>query len=264
MRLNELVRTLLPEGGTVVDRTESGHAWPPLLKVSDTAPAQPADDALTAITVGSDATADDLRGVLAAAGPGEGVLLLLPWPPHELPLGPVVQGLVNAGMQAVEAHPLADTAWNVAVVCRRVDDDVQAMHAYLDRKRPLAPLTGRALLRLVDEHVVEGLVRRNGELRTKEAHRATDAAMAKRDEVAAERDAALKERDELAREVDRARAAARSEQDRLMQQLAEAKARVQAVENRVRGITGSRTYRLARTAARAARTPSRWLGNKQS
>jgi hypothetical protein len=163
MRLNELVRSLLPEGGTVVDRTGSGHAWPPLLKVSDAAPAQPADDALTAVTVGENATDDDLRAVLADAGPGEGVLLLLPWPPHELPLGPVVQGLVSSGLQAVEAHPLADTAWKVAVVCRRVDDDVQAMHAYLDRKRPLAPMTGRALLRLVDEHVVEGLVRRNGE-----------------------------------------------------------------------------------------------------
>jgi hypothetical protein len=262
MRLNELVRTLLPEGGTVVDRTESGHAWPPLLKVSDTAPAQPADDALTAVTVGADATADDLRGVLAAAAPGEGVLLLLPWRPHELPLGPVVQGLVSAGMQAVEAHPLADTAWNVAVVCRRVDDDVQAMHAYLDRNRPLAPLTGRPLLRLVDEHVVEGLVRRNGELRAKEAQRAVDAAMAKRDEVAAERDAALKERNELSGELDRTREAARVDQERLTQQLAEAKARVQALENKVRGITGSRSYRLARTAARAARTPSRWLGGQ--
>ena len=263
MRLNELVRTLLPEGGTVVDRTGSDHAWPPLLKVSDTASAQPADDSLTAVTVSSDATGDDLRGVLAEAGPGEGVLLLLPWPPHELPLGPVVQGLVSSGMQAVEAHPLADTAWNVAVVCRRVDDDVQAMHAYMDRQRPLAPLTGRTLLRLVDEHVVEGLVRRNGELRAKETQRAVDAAMAKRDEVAAERDAALKERDELSRELDRAREAARTEQERLMQQVAEAKTRVQAMEARVRGITGSRTYRLARTAARAARTPTRWLGPRQ-
>jgi hypothetical protein len=263
MRLNELVRTLLPEGGTVVDRTGSGHAWPPLLKVSDAAPTEPADDSLTAVTVGSDTADDELQGVLGAAAPGEGVLLLLPWPPHELPLGAVVQGLVSAGMQAVEAHPLADTAWGVAVVCRRVDDDVQAMHAYLDRKRAIAPLTGRTLLRLVDEHVVEGLVRRNGELRAKEAHRAFDAAMAKRDELAAERDAALKERDELAGELDRAREAARADQERLLQQLAEAKTRVQAVEDRVRGITGSRSYRLARTAARAARTPTRWLGNRQ-
>jgi len=262
MRLNELVRSLLPEGGTLVDRTGSGHAWPPLVKVLDSAPAQPADDALTVVTVDENAADDELRAVLAA-GPGEGRLLLLPWLPHQLPVGPVIQGLVSAGMQAVEAHPLADTAWNVAVVCRRVDGDVQAMHAYLDPGRSLGPLTGRALLRLIDEHVVEGLVWRNHQLRAKEDRRALDAAAAARDETAAARDAIRKERDDLAGELDRARDAARSEQERLVQQLAEATARVQALEDRVRGIAASRSYRLARAAARAARAPGRWLGTRQ-
>ncbi|TDD61574.1 hypothetical protein E1263_06705 [Kribbella antibiotica] len=156
MQLNELVRSWLPEGGTVVDRTGSEHAWPPLMKVAESAPAS--DDALTAVAL---TAVGDLP---ADAVPGEVVLLLLPWPPHELPLGPLIQALVSAGLQATEAHPLADTNWGVAVICRRVDDAVQEIHSYLDRSRKPGPLTGRTLLRLVDEHIVEGLVRRTQEL----------------------------------------------------------------------------------------------------
>ena len=164
MQLNELVRSWLPEGGTIVDRTGSEHAWPPLMKVADAA--RSTDDAITAVTVaGSPAAVGDLPAVLADGVPGEVVLLLLPWPPHELPVGPVIQALVAAGLQATEAHPLADTEWGAAVICRRVDDDVQVMHAYLDRSRTPGPLAGRTLLRLVDEHIVEGLVRRTQELK---------------------------------------------------------------------------------------------------
>jgi hypothetical protein len=182
MQLNELVRSWLPEGGTVVDRTGSGHAWPPLMKVAESAP--PSDDALTAVTVaGSPAAVGDLPAVLADAVPGEVVLLLLPWPPHELPLGPIIQALVAAGLQATEAHPLADTAWGVAVICRRVDNAVEEIHSYLDRSRSPGPLAGRTLLRLVDEHVVEGLVRRTQELALKA--------------VTAERDALRKQLDAL-------------------------------------------------------------------
>ncbi len=165
MQLNELVRSWLPEGGTVVDRTGSDHAWPPLMKVTDTVPSPAADDMLTAVTVASSpAAVGDLPAVLADAVPGEVVLLLLPWAPHELPLGPVIQALVAAGLQATEAHPLADTEWGAAVICRRVDDEVGELHSYLDRSRSPGPLAGRTLLRLVDEHVVEGLVRRTQEL----------------------------------------------------------------------------------------------------
>ncbi|MFK4084397.1 hypothetical protein ACI2LF_09845 [Kribbella sp. NPDC020789] len=188
MQLNELVRSWLPEGGTVVDRTGSGHAWPPLVKVAEAAPSPAADDTITAVTVpGSPAAVGDLPAVLADAVPGEVVLLLLPWPPPELPLGPVIQALVAAGLQTIEAHPLADTEWGVAVICRRVDDEVGEVHAYLDRSRSLGPLTGRTLLRLVDEHVVEGLVRRTQEL-----------ALAA---VTAERDALRKELDALREEL---------------------------------------------------------------
>lgn len=263
MRLNELVRSLLPEGGTVVDRIGSDHAWPPLMKVSGSVPAQPADDVLTAVTVGDNATADEVRTTLDGAAPGEWILILLPWPAHQLPVGPVIQGLVSAGAQVVEAHPLADTAWKVALVCRRVDDQVQDLHAYLDRRRSPAPLTGSTLLRLVDEHVVEGLVWRTQELRAKETLRVVDAAVAARDELAAERDAAREERDTVTAEAQRDRDAAQSEQDRLARQLDEAVARAQHAEKRLQGIVESRTYQVARTAARAARTPGRWVGKRQ-
>jgi hypothetical protein len=186
MKLNELVRSWLPEGGTVIDRTGSEHEWPPAMKVADVVPTPPADDMITAVTVpGSPAAAGDLSAVLADAVPGEVVLLLLPWQPHELPLGPVIQALVAAGLQATEAHPLADTEWGVAVVCRRVDDAVGEVHAYLDRSRSLGPLEGRALLRLVDEHVVEGLVRRTQAL-------ALEAVMAERDALRKQLDALTK------------------------------------------------------------------------
>ncbi|MFC9691444.1 hypothetical protein ACFTSF_23010 [Kribbella sp. NPDC056951] len=150
MQLNELVRSWLPEGGTVVDRTGSEHAWPPLMEVADV----PTKDALIAVTADGD---------LSETAPGDVVLLLLPWAPHELPVGSLIQKLVTAGLQATEAHPLADTAWGAAVICRRVDDEVGELHAYLDRSRTSGPLTGRTLLRLVDEHIVEGLVWRTQE-----------------------------------------------------------------------------------------------------
>ncbi len=258
MRLNELVRSLLPEGGTLVDRTGADHAWPPLVKVSDSAPAEPADDVMTAVTVGAEAGGDELQAALAFAGPGESVLLVLPWLPHELPVGPVVQALVSAGIQAVEAHPIADTAWNVAIVCRRVDDLVQPVPAYLDRRRATEPLAGRALLRFVDEHIVEGLVWRNGEVRDKQTRQALDAAVAGKAETAVERDAYRKERDDLATELDKSREATRLVQA----QLAEANARVKALDARLRRISGSRAYRLIRGAAKVARTPGRLMGKR--
>lgn len=258
MRLNELVRSLLPEGGTLVDRTGSDHAWPPLVKVSDSAPAQPADDVMTAVAVGADAGGDELQAALAFAGPGESVLLVLPWLPHELPVGAVVQALVSAGMQAAEAHPLTDTSWNVAVVCRRVDDAVQPVPAYLDRRRATEPLAGRALLRFIDEHIVEGLVWRNREVRDKQAREALDAAVAARAEVALERDAFRKERDDLTTELEKAREATRGVQA----QLAEVTARAKALDTRLRRISGSRSYRLIRGAAKVARTPGQWIGKR--
>ncbi len=190
MQLNELVRSWLPEGGTVVDRTGSEHPWPPLMKVAETVPSAAADDVLTAVTVaGSPAAAGDLPAVLADAVPGEVVLLLLPWPAAELPLGPVIQALVAAGLQATEAHPLADTEWGVAVICRRVDDEVGELHAYLDRSRSPGPLTGRTLLRLADEHVVEGLVRRTQELQLQATQQALEETKAALAAMTAERDA---------------------------------------------------------------------------
>ncbi|WP_405060007.1 hypothetical protein OG474_45770 [Kribbella sp. NBC_01505] len=195
MQLNELVRTWLPEDGTVVDRTGSEHTWPPLMKVTDTVPSPEADDVVTVVTVAeSPAAAGDLPAVLADAVPGAVVLLLLPWPPAELPLGSVIQALVAAGLQAAEAHPLADTDWGAAVVCRRVDDEVGELHSYLDRSRSPGPLEGRTLLRLVDEHVVEGLVRRTQELRHQEIQQTLDSTVAELEAMTTERDAL---RDEL-------------------------------------------------------------------
>ncbi|GAA0626292.1 hypothetical protein HPO96_37320 [Kribbella sandramycini] len=263
MRLNELVRSLLPEGGTVVDRTASEHAWPPLMKVIDAKPATPADDLLTAVTVDADGLAE-LPTVLADAAPGEGLLVLLPWPAHQLPVGPVVQALVSTGMQAVEAHPLTDTAWGVAVVCRRVNDEIEEIHAYLDPQRSPGPLSGRALLRLVDEHIVEGLVWRTQELRQKDTKRTLDAAAAARDAMAAERDAMRQERDDAVAATAKAQEAADARYAELEQRLADATAHSRKLDERLRGILSSPSYKAASSAVRLARQPRRLLGKRDS
>lgn len=280
MRLNELVRTLLPEAGTVLDRTGADHAWPPSMKVSDGAPAPAAKDLLIVTTVADNALADDVRATFDGTAAGEGHLLLLPWPTPELPVGVVVQGLVSAGMQVVEAHLLADTAWRVALVCQRVDDEVTPLSPYLDRRRTAEPLAGRTLLRLVDEHVVEGLVWRTQELRAKETSAALIDALAERDAARHEGDTVRQDRATVQQERDAARESlatvsaartaaehdrdqARAERDRLAKQLEAATTRAESAERRARGIVDSRSYRVARSAARAARAPGRWIGKKQ-
>jgi len=96
----------------------------------------------------------------AVAGVPEGatLLLLLCAPLAELPVGSVVTALTQAGLQVVEASPVAHAAVTAAVVARRTDGGMLPFVPYLRSRVSVRP--DLQVRRVVNEHLVEGLVSR--------------------------------------------------------------------------------------------------------
>ena len=182
MRLHEIVArsldgivetVVLPASDPAADEGLAAALRLPSVPVAAGAPA--AGPRLLVVPVG------DAREPSAALAPladatASRVLLTVATPPSALPLGPLVDALVDGGWAVREALLVEHPVWSTAVVADRLPGgEVPALHAYLDPGRAV-PLEGRALLRLLDEHVVEGLV----------ARARLDALQAERDALAAE------------------------------------------------------------------------------
>jgi hypothetical protein len=99
-----------------------------------------------------------LSDAVAGVPDGATLLLLLRAPLAELPVGPVVAALTQAGLQVVEASPVAHATVTAAVVARRPDGGMLPLVPYL-RSRVLVG-TDLQVRRVVNEHLVEGLVAR--------------------------------------------------------------------------------------------------------
>jgi hypothetical protein len=165
---DELVTQLrLPDGLATADDESDGGPRAGDLVVVDVGP-EPAD-------------VDGLGSTVAAVPEGATLLLLLRAPLTELPLGPVVTALTTAGLQVVEAAPVAHPTVTAAVVARHPDAGPLPFVPYLGG-RPLVAADEDQLRRVVNEHLVEGLVNRardverdrlREELRTAQAELAT-------------------------------------------------------------------------------------------
>jgi hypothetical protein len=156
------------------------------------------------------------------------IIALLNHAPDELPVGALVDLLVDGGVQVTHALPIIDGEFRTAVAGWRSSGTIASVAPYLDVRRQVPLAEGTALLRVLAEHVIEGVAAR---VREAAAH----------DEVA-----------RLERERDEARMLADATHQRMLlletthrQQAAEARARLAAVQQRLKRILNSRSYRLA-------------------
>jgi hypothetical protein len=100
-----------------------------------------------------------LTDAVAGVPDGATLLLLLRAPLAELPVGPVITALTQAGLQVVEASPVANPAVTAAVVARRPDGGMLPFVPYLGGRVLVGP-NDVQVRRVVNEHLVEGLLSR--------------------------------------------------------------------------------------------------------
>jgi hypothetical protein len=197
----------------------------------ETASADEAAAARAGDLVVVDVPADDdgvagLADVLAGVPDGATLLLLLGAPLAELPVGPVVTALTQAGLQVVEASPVAHTAVTAAVVARRPDGAMLPFVPYLGSSVLVGP--DQQVRRVVNEHLLEGLVSRARDVdrdRLREELRSTQADLVSAREALGD----------VGRQLERERA-------------------------RLRAVEGSRTMAVGRAVAEVRRHPFRGLG----
>lgn len=181
---------------------------------------------LVVVDVPTDADAvTGLAGTVAGVPDGATLLLLLRSPLPELPVGPVVSALAQAGLQVVEAAPVAHSAFTAAVVARKPDGGMRFV-PYLGERVLVGPEDAR-LRRVVNEHLVEGLVSRARDV-----------------------------------ELDRLRAELRSAQASLSsarEALRDAERQLERERARLRAVESSRTMAVGRAVAQIGRNPVRGL-----
>jgi hypothetical protein len=125
---------------------------------ADEGAARAGDLVVVDVPARAEATAG-LADAVTGVPDGATLLLLLRAPLAELPVGPVVSALTQAGLQAVEASPVAHTTFTAAVVARRPDGGMLPFVPYLGDRVLVGPEDGQ-VRRVVNEHLVEGLVSR--------------------------------------------------------------------------------------------------------
>lgn len=251
MHRNDLLRSLLQPGDVVLDT--AGLRWPGDLVVES----EPGERAAT-VRVVALGEAHDHDAIVAALSPSPAVTLVLASVPADaLPVGALVDAFGAARHQVIATISLDDTDTPVALVLRHVADDAPALHPYQRWQdtpgQAPAQITGEAILRLANEHAVEGYVWRAVEARLRECERELRAGRADLARVEGELAATAAERDAI-------RAGGAGEADAIRRQLADTEARRAGLERRIERITTSRSYRLARKLASVKRGASRLVG----
>jgi hypothetical protein len=182
---------------------------------------------VVALPLAADQAASGAR-LLRTIPDGRMIIALVNEPP-ELPVGALVDLLVDGGVQATHALPIIDGEFRTAVAGWRSSGTIASVAPYLDTRRQVPLAEGAALLRVLAEHVIEGVA---GRVR----------------EAAARNDVAR-----LEREREEARMLAEATHQRMAlletanrQQEAEARARLTAIEKRLQRILNSKSYRFAR------------------
>jgi hypothetical protein len=131
-------------------------------------------------------------------------VLLLPWDSSSLPIGDIVQGVGAAGHQVIAVLPLEEPDTPTVLIIELIGDGGPVRHPYLRWGSAPGPIDRPALLRLINEYVVEGFVWRVLEQRLRELdthvreletrlvedEHARTAAVARADQLAAELTAA--------------------------------------------------------------------------
>jgi hypothetical protein len=183
---------------------------------------------VVALPLAADQAASGAR-LLRTIPDGRMIIALVNEAPDELPVGTLVDLLVDGGVQATHALPIIDGEFRTAVAGWRSSGTIASVAPYLDARRQVPLAEGAALLRVLAEHVIEGVA---GRVR----------------EAAARNDVAR-----LEREREEARMLAEATHQRMAlletanrQQEAEARARLTAIEKRLQRILNSKSYRFAR------------------
>ena len=255
MRRNDILRTLAVHHGAVLDRTGGGLSFPPDISILTEPPNGSGGAAAAVDLVAADDRADDLGRRLAESASAT-VVLLLPWEAGSLPTGDIVQGVGRAGYQVTGMLPLDEADTPTALVAARVGDSEPVLHPYLRWDGDAVPVDRPAVLRLVNEHHVEGFVWRVLEQRVRELDdRARD--------LETRRAEAEKAGAEVTAENERLSAEQATALERLSSTevtLAQAAAERDAVRARMTRIEGSTSYRLARRLAAGKQSLARLVG----
>ncbi len=101
---------------------------------------------------------NDLAPILGGLSTGVWAVAFLPTTVFDLPVGSVVDALANAGLQAVDAIPVDDRKYGVAIVVAN-ETGWAPVRLYLAGRSGIVP-TESALRRIVAEQVVGGLAAR--------------------------------------------------------------------------------------------------------
>lgn len=248
MRRNDILRTLVARHGPVLDRTGGGLVFPAGIGIVTEPANGDASPSAAVDVVAADDRADDLGRRLTESGAAT-VVLLLPWDAGSLPVGDVVQGVGTAGYQVTGMLPLDEADTPTALIAARVGDSDPVLHPYLRWDGDAAPVDRPAVVRLVNEHHVEGFVWRVLDQRNRDLDdraRDLETRRAEAEKVGAE---ATAENERLA-----------GEHATAMDQLDRAATERDAVRARMSRIEGSSSYRLARRLAAGKQALARLVG----
>ena len=179
---------------------------------------------------------------------GRMIIALVNDAPHELPVGALVDLLVDGGIQATHALPIVDEVFRTAVAGWRNPGTIALVAPHLDVRRQVPLAEGPALLRVLAEHVIERVA-----WRVREAACGNDLARLER-----ERDQAQTLADATQKTADAIYQQMAVLQNTHRQQEADAQARLAALEQRLAQILNSRSYRMAH----ALGAPARVLGTR--
>lgn len=174
---------------------------------------------------------------------GRMIIALVNDAPDELPVGALVDLLVDGGIQATHALPIVDEEFRTAVAGWRNPGTIALVAPHLDVRRHVPLAEGPALLRILTEHVIEGVAWR---VRETTLERERDEARMLAEATQNTADAAYQQMAIL--------------RDMHRQEKADAQARLAAVQQRLARILGSRSYRIAH----ALRAPARVLRTRSS
>lgn len=144
MLVRELAARYVAEGGTILldadpEVVKDLHRAGPVAPLEQDAQPSSGDVVVLSVDPGAEGGTDDLSARLARVSePGAAVLLLLPTPVADLPVGRLAQAAVHAGLAFVEVAPI-EPGWAVrAVVVCRPSRTAVAVRPYLADGEPEA------------------------------------------------------------------------------------------------------------------------------
>ena len=98
---------------------------------------------------------ESLASLLGGVGSGVWAVVFLPTSVFDIPVGAVVEALQQSGVQAVDAIPLDDRRYGVAIVVAR-EDGWAPITPYLSGRKGVVP-SDQAIRRVIAERVIGGL-----------------------------------------------------------------------------------------------------------